>query len=268
VSAALREAGMAGMSSDSDQSRLSPADFFNARLVPQVLSALVNDGRHEGKPPIGAVLDLLVNCMLSGDRSAMARLTAECRRLNIPSEVVVDTYLPAAVDRVGARWHDDEIDILTATIAFARMQTLMRDLGRTWHADDLTGASGAVLMLVPDSDQHTLGALIATGQLRRRGISVTIKLTSSPLELDATLAKSRFDAIFVSVGNVGSLDSAAKLVKIAKRPGNSALPVIVGGSVPVALSKVLDVTGADHATRDVAEALGFIGLGVSSKATR
>lgn len=259
---------MTGTSSDSDQARLSQADFFNARFVPQVLSALVNDGRHEGKPPIGPVLDLLVSCMLSGDRSALARLTAECRRLHIPSEVVVDTYLPAAVDRVGARWHDDEIDILTATIAFARMQTLMRDLGRTWHADDLTGSSGSVLMLVPDTDQHTLGALIATGQLRRRGISVTIKLTSSPLELDATLAKARFDAIFISVGNVASLESAAKLIKIAKRPGNSALPVIVGGSVPVALSKVMEVTGADHATRDISDALGFLGLSDASAATR
>lgn len=264
----MREAIMAGTSSDMDQSRLSQTDYFNAQFVPQILSALVNDGRHEGKPPIGPVLDLLVGCMLSGDRGALARLTAECRRLHIPSEVVVDTYLPAAVDRIGARWHDDEIDILTATIAFARMQTLMRDLGRNWHADDMTGSSGAVLMLVPETDQHTLGALIATGQLKRRGISVTIKLTSSPLDLDATLAKARFDAIFVSVGNVSSLESAAKLIKIAKRPGNTALPVIVGGSVPVAPSKVQQVTGADHVARDVASALGFLGLGDALRVTR
>lgn len=251
-----------------ERTRPSPSDFFHAHLVPQVLSVLISDDRHEGKPPIPALLDLLVAAMVSGDRVLMLRLGAEIRRLHVPAAVVVDTYLPAAVDRVGARWHDDEIDILTATIAFARMQTLLRDLGRGWHADEMAGSGGAVLMLVPDSDQHTLGALLATTQLRRRGVSVTVSLSASPLELDRLLAKARFDAVFISVANVSSLDSVAKLVKIAKRPGGAVLPVIVGGAVPVALSGVRDVSGADLVTRDIAEALAFVGLGARTEAAR
>ena len=258
---------MSGKSSESEQTRLAQSEFLNVRLIPQVLSALSNDGRHHGKPVIPAVLDMLVACMLSGDRAALTALTAECRRLHIPSEVMVDTYIPAAVDRVGARWHDDELDILSATIAFARMQTLLRELGRNWRADDHAGSAGAVLMLVPDSDQHTLGALVATAQLRRRGVSVTIKLTSSALDLDATLSNSTFDALFVSVGNIASLESAAKLIKIARRPGNAAMPVIVGGAVPVAPQRIIEATGADLATRTVDDALAHIGLGASARAT-
>lgn len=259
---------MGNFSTDSDQVRLTATEFFNTRFVPQVLLALANDGRHHDRAPIRSVLDVLVGAMLSGDRVALARLTAECRRLHIPAEVVVDTYLPAAIDAVGARWHDDEIDILTATIAFARMQTLMRELGRSWKADDLLGSTGSVLMLVPDTDQHTLGALIATGQLRRRGVSVTLRLTSSVYELEAALAESRFDAVFVSVSNLSSLDSAAKLVKVVKRPGSSAPPVIVGGSAPAAASTILGKTGADCYTRDVEEGLRFCGLGVGTQVVR
>lgn len=257
---------MSGTSPDTDWMRRTQADAFRAQLVPQVLSVLTSDDRHDGKPPIPAVLDLMVSAMISGDRAALLRLGAECRRLHIPASVMVDLYTPAAVNRIGARWHDDEIDILTATIAFARIQTLLRDLGRGWRADDLAGSTGSVLMLVPDTDQHTLGAMIATGQMRRRGVSVTVALTSNPLSLDAMLEKAAFDAVFISVGNVSSLDSVAKLVKIAKRSGNAALPVIVGGSVPVAQSEVQDVTGADLVTQDVRGALDFLALGARTGA--
>lgn len=247
--------------------RRAQADAFRAQLVPQVLPVLTSDDRHEGKPPIAAVLDLMVSAMIGGDRVAIMRLGSECRRLHIPASVMVDLYIPAAVSRIGARWHDDEIDILTATIAFARIQTLLRDLGRDWRADDLAGSTGSVLMLVPDTDQHTLGAMIATGQLRRRGVSVTVALTVNPLSLDAMLERAAFDAVFVSVGNVSCLDSVAKLVKIAKRSGSAALPVIVGGSVPVALPEVQHVTGADLVTRDVAGALDYLALRVMAGAS-
>jgi len=258
----LREAGMvAGLSTESEQVRLMPAEFFNARFVPQVLSVLVSDGRNDGKPPMRPVLDLMVRCMLSGDSAGLARLKAEFRRHALSAEVVVDTYIPAAIDIIGARWHEDEIDVLSATIAFARLQTLLRELGRAWRADNLHGSTGSVLMVVPETDQHLLGALVATGQLRRRGVSVTVKLTSSPYELDETLKSARFDAVFVSIANRSSLESAEKLVKVAHRPGNAALPVIAGGSLPAAASKIQKVTGADHVTRDISEALRFIRLG-------
>jgi len=260
---------MSGSSAQSDRAPLHQSDFFNSHFVPQVLSVLANDGRHRGKPPIPSVLDMLVGCMLSGNREALTAMTAECRRLHLTSEVMVDTYIPAAVGRIGARWHEDEIDILTATIAFARLQTLLRDLGRNWRADDFaaSGQGGAVLLLVPEGDQHTLGALVAANQLRRRGISVTIKLALTALDMDAMLARGGLDAVFVSVGNVASLESAAKLIKIARRPGSAAPPIIVGGSVPVDSDRMREVTGADLATRDVEFALGQLGLGVSMPTT-
>lgn len=251
----------AGLSTESEQVRMMPAEFFNARFVPQVLSVLVNDGRNDGKPPIRPVLDLMVRSMLSGDPAALVRLKGEFRRHALSAEIVADSYIPAATNTIGALWHDDEIDVLAATIAFARLQTLLRELGRAWRADNLQGSTGSVLMVVPESDQHLLGALIATGQLRRRGVSVTVKLTSSPYELDATLNSARFDAVFVSIANRSSLESAEKLVKVAHRPGNAALPVIAGGSVPSVASKIQKATGADHVTRDISEALRFIRLG-------
>lgn len=252
---------MAGLSTESEQVRLSPAEFFNARFVPQVLSILVLDGRNENRPPMTSVLDLMVRGMLSGDSGTLARLNGEFRRHSITGEVVADIYIPAAISIVGKRWHDDDIDILTATIAFARMQTLLRELSRAWRADNLPGATGSVLMVVPETDQHSLGALIAIGQLRRRGVSVTVKLTSSPREMDATLNEGHFDAVFLSLANRSSLESAQKLVKVIRRPGNTDLPVLVGGSIPAAASEIQSVTGADCVTRDVTEALGFIGLG-------
>ncbi len=247
--------------------RLAPGEFGIAQFALQVMSIMVGEGDHLNRPPREDVLSLLVCGAMTGDAEVLARLTGEFRRWRIPAEAAVDVYIPAAVAEIGTAWHDDVIDILDATLAVARLQDLVRALGRGWRAD-AAGSSGSVLMVVPEGESHTLGAMIATAQLRRQGVSVAVQLAPSRTALEDLIQTRRFDALFVSVGNVDSLESGANIVKTMERRSRRRLPVVVGGSIPMELDTVRRALGADLATRDVSHALDVLGLRASCHAAQ
>jgi MerR family transcriptional regulator, light-induced transcriptional regulator len=247
--------------------RFAPGEFGIAQFALQVMSILVGDGAHMSRPPREDVLGLLVRGAMTGDPDVLSRLTGEFRRHRIPAEAAVDIYIPAAVNEIGTAWHDDMIDILDATVAVSRLQDLLREFGRGWRAD-AAGGDGSVLMVVPEGETHTLGAMIATAQLRRQGVSVAVQLAPSRATLDELMSTRRFDALFLSVGNFESLESGSKIVKTMERRLRRRLPVVAGGSIPMELDAVRRAIGADMATRDVGAALDFLGLQASCHAAQ
>jgi hypothetical protein len=254
--------------------RLAPGEQGFAQFALQVVSLLVGDGVHLTRPPREDVVRLLVRVALTGDPEALVALGVEFRRHRIPAEAAVDVYVPAAAKQIGASWHDDDIDILEATVAISRLQNLVRDLSRAWHADDAVGGAGggagegSVLLVVPEGEQHSLGAIIATAQLRRHGISVSLQLAPSWPRLSEVMSTRHFDALFLSVGNRTSLEIAATFVKTMERRVRPRLPVVVGGSIPMDLDAVRRATSADFATRDVRAALDFLGLNAARHAAQ
>ena len=241
--------------------RLAPGETGIAQFALQVVSLMVGDTGHASQPPRTDVLDLLIRGAKTGDPVVLNSLLAEFRRLRIPAEVVIDVYLPAAANAIGAQWHADEIDILDCTIAMSRMQNLLRALGRAWRADDSAGAGKAsVLMVVPENEQHILGAMVATTQLRRFGVSVAVRLAPARPALHDLMANRRFDAVFVHCANIESLETCGGLVRTIRRGDGAGLPVVVGGSVPLEADEIKRRTGADLMTRDVRHALQALGL--------
>jgi NAD(P)-dependent dehydrogenase (short-subunit alcohol dehydrogenase family) len=85
---------------------------------------------------------------------------------------MADAYIPAAAQHLGSNWVSDRLCFAEVTIATARLQALVRAIGTRWGGDPahLPGRR-SVLMIVPDTEQHTLGAVVATGQMRRMGLS-------------------------------------------------------------------------------------------------
>ena len=241
--------------------RFAPGEHGIAQFAMQVMSILVGDAAHANGPPREDLLARLVRAAMTGDPEILAQLSVDFRRLRIPAETAVDVYIPAAVSEIGTAWHDDVIDILDATIATTRLQNLVREFGRGWQADVTDRRQdGSVLMVVPEGESHTLGAMIATSQLRRQGVSVALLLAPGAKELDHILETRRFDGMFLSVGNYESLESAATIVKTMEKRMTRRLPVLAGGSIPVELDVVRRATRADMATRDVGTALDFLGL--------
>lgn len=124
------------------------------------------------------------------------------------------------------------------------------------------GLGAAVLVLLPDGADHTLGASVLAGRLRRRGLSVRLLAGDPGKPLATTLRESRFDAVFLSASPSERLAHLRRLVdcvRLAARPA----PIVLGGSILEPGRDSTDLvaeTGADHGTSDLDQALSLCRL--------
>ena len=150
------------------------------------------------------------------------------------------------------------------SIGSARLQGLLRHLGPEWCAENTLHDPGkqACLVLVPEGAQHTLGATILSGQLRRQGIFVQLELDCSAEEVGSIVAQTRFDAVFMSATTRESLDVLRRIVQKIRQAGQD-VPVVIGGNVLSQEYDVQSLTGVDLATSDLEQALEFCGFAMS-----
>ena len=109
-------------------------------------------------------------------------------RQKVPAATVADLYIPALARRLGDDWLDDRVSFMEVTLASSRMQGMLRAIGAAWTADLADPAQqGALLLIVVRNEQHTLGAMVLLGQLRRMGVSVRLSVGPEPSELRGVL---------------------------------------------------------------------------------
>jgi hypothetical protein len=150
---------------------------------------------------------------------------------------------------------------LDVSIGAGRLQSLLREIGNAWFADRSgdTG-QGTILLILPDKEQHTLGPMVAMGQMRRFGVSVCLRIGPSLDELRNLLETRNFDGIMISVGTEGKLPLASNIVKFLKSIRSPSTPILIGGAVMSMVEDVASCTGADLAFNDIGAALEAIGL--------
>lgn len=203
---------------------------------------------------------------LRGGGGGLTALQPDLRRARIGCEDLVDIHIPQAARQLGRGWEDDDLSFAEVSMASARLQALLREATAGWSGDTCQPQSGsgahraAVLVTVAGDEQHTLGAVVLTSQLRRMGVSVCLALQPTPAEVTALLRNRRFDGAMVSVGGQGKLACAQNMIKLLKSLTDGQMQVAVGGA---AMEKVKDLraaTGADLATNDVGLALRKLGI--------
>ena len=146
------------------------------------------------------------------------------------------------------------------SIGMARLQALVRAIGTRWGGDPVhLPDRRSVLMIVPETEQHTLGAVVATGQLRRMGMSVCLRLGPERSEVIELLRTRIFDLAMISIGSGARLNSAQRLVDILRSFGPRGIPILAGGASLGHCEDMRAQTGVDFVTQDLAEALAFCG---------
>jgi methylmalonyl-CoA mutase cobalamin-binding subunit len=189
--------------------------------------------------------------------------------VGIPPEEIADHYIPAVARRLGEMWCEDEVSFATVTIGVARLQGLLRDLediAGMARMDEPEGAS--LLVVVAAGVYHTLGAMVLTGQLRRRGHAVRLLLGPEPEAVAVAVRQARFDAVLISASDGGSAESVRQIVHAVKTATGAAPPVVIGGTILVSEdltgADIRSLTGADHVTSDPTEALHLCGVMTST----
>jgi hypothetical protein len=245
-----------------DQQRSPPSDTAGVTyFASQVVSLLAERSAKAGSDLREPMVAGLIQASLSGTKDAFAELLTEVRRSRITLAALADLYIPEAARRMGHSWHEDELSWMDVTIGVGRLQSLLREIGTAWVADQAgdTG-SGTVLLLLPDREQHTLGPMVAVGQMRRYGVSVCLRIAPTFEELRNLVTKRRFDGILISVATKDKLDPVGRTIKYLRTVMTDPCPIIVGGAVMARVEDPAACTGADLSSNDIGAALEAIGL--------
>jgi len=232
-----------------------------AYFASQVVSLLAERNLRSPVEPRVSLVKGLIAASLSGRKDQFAELLAEMRRARVSVAALADIYIPLAARMMGESWAEDEMSWLDVTIGVSRLQSLLREIGAAWAADQAGDTGhGTVLLIIPDREQHTLGPMVAMNQMRRFGVSVCLRIAPTTEELRSLVAQRAFDGVMISVATKDKLDQAARTVAFLKTLSASPLPIIVGGAVLTLMDEVATCTGADLSSNDIGEALEAIGL--------
>ncbi len=226
-------------------------------LAGRALSIVAHGSRtdflHPDREWVGALVDA-VRAFPEDNRAAFIERAVAA---GLTPAVLIDRYIPAAARWFGDSWCVDQLSFADVTIGAARLQAMVRDLDRlTDHPEP----QATVLMIVLKDAYHTLGAMVATSQLRRHGIAVELMLgqdvNSAPKQLESVY----FDAVMVSASSSEKLEMLRELVKHIRNKGNGSAPVVIGGSILDHNNDVKTLTGADYTLNDPIEAAKKCGL--------
>ncbi|QUJ78428.1 hypothetical protein KDD17_18505 [Sulfitobacter albidus] len=166
------------------------------RLLVRFLEQLYAAVRAPGADPLRDVLDLM-------------------RRSGIRAADIADFYVPVVAHRLGQGWCDDTLDFVQVSLGCARLQSLLQRLDASWYCPDAGGFGTGVRLavIVPRGEQHSLGAHILTGQLRRAGCAVDLLIDLDDAAIVHHLGVSAPDATLISASRWLSLDSLHTLVR-------------------------------------------------------
>lgn len=245
-----------------EQSRPLGRDVSGVTYFASQVVSLLADRNARSTPELrDSLVDGMIKASVSGTTDAFAALLSEVRRAKISVAALADIYIPEAARRMGQAWTDDEMSWLDVSIGTGRLQSLLREIGNAWAADQAgdTG-QGTILFIVPDQEQHTLGPMVAMGQMRRYGVSVCLRIAPNTNELRSLMASRTFDGVMISIATQNKLPLVARTVKFLKSVAAAPTPVVVGGAVMSMVEDLASCTGADFASNDIGSALEVIGL--------
>lgn len=224
--------------------------------------ALLAARRANGTPRVRSdLMQVLHSAVIDPDPAPLDACLAMLVRERVGAAAVADLYVPDLARRLGEDWMEDRLSFVQVGLATARMQAMLRAIGCAWSADAAApGAERSVALIVPQDEQHTLGALVLLGQLRRLGVTVRLMLGPAPGEVPPMLQRGGMGGVLISVAGTGKLAHVGDLVKEIRRDGPQGLPVVVGGAVLQSDIESVRSLGADLVTADLHAALRACGI--------
>lgn len=240
---------------------VSQADDSVVALASRALSTLAFRTLQEAPDLPSAFVIALHDAALSQRADPFLPVLAEMDRSGISRQQIADHYLPAVARKLGEEWSQDNKTFCEVTIGVARLQRLLYDLGPEWRAESGQQFDApSVLVLTGSTADHTFGARIIRGQLRRRGLSVRLALGLRPDQVKSLMGIAHFDAVMISASLAEALVPLRNLVDAVRSSSNAPLPIVLGGSICALDVDVKARTGVDHATCDIDEAIRLCGL--------
>jgi methylmalonyl-CoA mutase cobalamin-binding subunit len=205
------------------------------------------------------VIQQLVRSVLDNSASDPARALIEMRADHVSAESVIDTFVPEAARKLGELWVDDEISFADVTMGSLRLQALLTEAIATVNRESLLPAQTLLrtLIIIPEGEQHIIGAQVLASQLRRMGCEVASSYCETEGVLKARLMQETTDLILISCSGRDTLATIRRTVQIIRAAIPSCPAVVLGGSIKADKEELKDITGVDLVTNVVGEAVSF-----------
>jgi len=203
-------------------------------------------------------INFLCNAVLAAGDAKHELAVTQLMSSGASSDEVLHHLVPAVARRLGDMWVGDEASFVDVTVGSARLQRLfavreedahpLMPRRKPTHGDN-------VLMVVPEFEQHTLGAFVAADEMRQVGIWARVGLLMSAHEVCDVLRANHFDMLGISVGSRDSVERAADFVDYIRKNANEVPPVVVSGNAVGRMDVLRSQTGADFVVSSVREAI-------------
>ncbi len=225
---------------------------------------LLAESRQEPTPDsLDGWVDRFCDSLLAEVETCHQRVIASLVANGYGAETIHDEIVPRAAARLGERWLHDEASFVDVTTATARLQRLLRDrraAGRDAAGTGLEPGTLSIMVVVPEFENHALGAFVAADQFRRLGHRVHMAIGHHPAELAQQIDEGGFDMIGVTCASERAVDPLGELLGHLRKNCASLPPVVVGGQAVGHVPDLLARCGADHAATKTREAIEVCGL--------
>ncbi len=223
--------------------------------------------------PLKARLDHLCEAFLSDDGDLRHVAIQKLRQDGVSISDIIDHVIPEVARVYGQRWADDTLSFAEVSIGSARLQECVRSLAaknitasfskaEVARREARTGSLPRVLLIIPRSEDHTLGTFVAADQFRRFGYDVDIAIDTDAAQLTRDLLQRRYVLVGITIGARRTLASTKELVEMIRDTVTRTTPVVVGGSFVSMETDLKTTTGADHVAVSVKDALDKCGLDI------
>ncbi|MEQ5871661.1 cobalamin-dependent protein [Sagittula sp. NFXS13] len=200
---------------------------------------------------------LCVEIMSESETSHRSVITA-LMATGVSSEDVFQIYVPAAARRIGELWVLDKVTFVQVTIGASRLQALFHDESQSPQGkwlDRTVPLGQSILMILPETEDHTLGAFVAADQFRRHGLWVRMAIRLKPLEVVRAIEEGSFSMLGMSLASRKSVQHAEELIRFLRTTLDVCPPIVIGGKYVLDADDIEERTGADFAVKSVREAI-------------
>lgn len=207
---------------------------------------------------------LCETCMTTTNDDHLATLK-DMRRSGIDAVDIAEGYVPAAARVFGDQWCDDDSSFTDVTVGTSRLHQVLRAVADEWRgAEQVDPMTPSLLVLVESGTQHTMGATVLSGILRRQGYAVQLLVGAEAPDLAYHLEKTDHEVAFISASGRASIEMLRAFVEVLHDVKPVPIKVVIGGTIAkdgeTTEHEILALTGADFFSDDPTEALGLCGL--------
>lgn len=211
-------------------------------------------------------IDELSDALCHADDQQVTEVLAGLVANGVTSRDLCEVYAPAIARQLGEGWVDDRLSFAEVTVGAARLQRILRSYGNQIGAKGAAIPLGhSALIVIPEGENHSIGAFVAAHELRRLGVWVHMSIGPSETELVSVIQSGGFDFVGFTAGSRRSIAPLAALVAALRNEVRQLPPLVVGGHAMVLEPQLAEQTGCDVATTEVREALRFCGINLAGE---